>query len=84
MGCGGGSIVWVVRGNGAIGVMHQLGRGTSNKERADYLKKVEMSEWAELPGLDAPTHTNARSSFTTNWVDNTVHVYDPPLQLDGW
>merc|ERR1719295_1184621 len=32
--CGG--IVGVVRGNGAIGVVHQLGRGTSNKERADY------------------------------------------------
>merc|ERR1719237_165872 len=36
MGGGRGSIVWVVRGNGAIGVVHQLGRGTSNKERADY------------------------------------------------
>merc|ERR1719193_2429139 len=36
MGGGRGGVVWVVRGNGAIGVMHQLGRGTSNKERADY------------------------------------------------
>merc|ERR1719175_106154 len=36
VGGGRGGIVGVVRGNGAIGVVHQLGRGTSNKERADY------------------------------------------------
>jgi hypothetical protein len=39
VGGGRSRVVWVVGGNGAIGVMHQLGRGTSNKERADYLKK---------------------------------------------
>merc|ERR1711990_402468 len=46
MGGGRGSIVWVVRGNGAIGVVHQLGRGTSNKERADYqeLHDAQSSE----------------------------------------
>jgi len=46
MGGGRGGVVWVVRGNGAIGVMHQLGRGTSNKERADYqeLHDAQSSE----------------------------------------
>merc|ERR1719295_1620939 len=47
-GCGG--IVGVVRGNGAIGVVHQLGRGTSNKERADYqeLHDAQSSNIAQV------------------------------------
>ena len=47
-------VVWVVRGNGAIGVVHQLGRSTSNKERADYLK-MDSCEWvcSVLDGRDA-------------------------------
>merc|ERR1719260_463646 len=36
VGGGGGGVVGVVGGDGTIGVVHQLGRGTSNKERADY------------------------------------------------
>jgi len=46
VGGGRGGVVWVVRGNGAIGVVHQLGRGTSNKERADYqeLHDAQSSE----------------------------------------
>ena len=37
VGGGGGGVVGVVGRDGTIGVVHQLGRGTSNKERADYL-----------------------------------------------
>merc|ERR1719193_43124 len=46
VGSGGGGIVGVIGGNSAIGVVHQLGRSTSNKERADYqeLHDAQSSE----------------------------------------
>ena len=58
-------VVWVVRGNGAIGVVHQLGRSTSNKERADYLK-MDSCEWvcSVLDGRDANTQNKIHNILT--------------------
>jgi len=64
VGGGGSGIVGVIGGDGAIGVVHQLGRSTSNKERADYLKKAQVSGCA-LDGMGAPTQILVHHSLPT-------------------